>query len=164
MFNHQASFVDKVIKKGSKVYEAKIRFYKKRLTFKDSFDVFMCKLSILPKSFGLQDIKKELFPYKYYTLERLKTNVGVISEAGKNEDKRWSDSDYETFNHNIDSIDGCRLSDDTFDMYKYAEFYCAQDVRVLRLSFEKLCEGFKDEFGIDVKRKLTTPSIADEFF
>ena len=37
-------------------------------------------------------------------------------------------------------------------------------VRVLRLSFEKLCEGFKDEFGIDVKRKLTTPSIADEFF
>ena len=44
MFNHQASFVDKVIKKGSKVYEAKIRFYKKRLTFKDSFAVraFRC--------------------------------------------------------------------------------------------------------------------------
>ena len=164
MFNKFATSIQKVIKKGSKVYQAKIFYYKKRLTFKDSYAVFMCKLSILPKSFGLKDIKKELFPYKYYTLERLKTNCGLINEAGLNEDKPWNESDYEEFNKNIDLIDNCRISENTFDMYKYAEFYCCQDVRILRESFEKLAEGFLNEFGIDAKTKLTTPALANEYF
>ncbi len=54
----------------------------------------MCKLSLLPKSFGLTGIQKEIFPYKYYTLERLKSNIGVINEAGKHEDKEWTEDDY----------------------------------------------------------------------
>ena len=164
MFNRLATTIEKVIKKGSKVYEAKIRFHGKHLTFKDSYAVFMCKLEKLPESFHLDGIKKELFPYKYYTLSRLTTNVGVVSEAGENEDKRWEASDYKTFNDNIDAIEGCRLDENTFDMYKYAEFYCAQDIRILRESFEKLCDGFEKEFGVDVKSKLTTPAIADEYF
>ena len=45
-------------------------------------------------------------------------------------------------------------------MYKYAEFYCKQDVRILRLNFEKLTEGFMKEFNINVKECLTTPSLA----
>ena len=164
MFNKLATSIQKVIKKGSKVYQAKIFYYKKRLTFKDSYAIFMCKLSILPKSFGLKDIKKEIFPYKYYTLERLETNVGLINEAGENEDKAWNESDYEEFNKNIDSIDNCRIDENKFDMYKYAEFYCVQDVRILRESFEKLAEGFLNEFGIDAKTKLTTPALANEYF
>ena len=35
----------------------------KFLTFKDSLPIFMCKLSQLPKSFGLTGIQKEIFPY-----------------------------------------------------------------------------------------------------
>ena len=35
-------------------------------------------------------------------------------------------------------------------MYKYAEFYCEQDVRILREAFEKLCSGFMKEFNINV--------------
>ena len=50
------------------------------------------------------------------------------------EDLVWNDDDYKTFNENIDAIE-CRLSNDTFDMYKYAEFYCQQDVTILRLAF-----------------------------
>ena len=124
----------------------------------------MCKLSLLRKSFGLTGIQKEIFPYKYYTLERLKSNISVINEAGKHEDKEWTEDDYKEFNHNIDMIPGCRIDQLTFDMYKYAEFYCEQDVRILRLSFEKLTEGFMKEFNIDVKKCLTTPSLANKFF
>ena len=80
-----------------------------------------------------------------------------------NEDKTWSEDDYKTFNENIDSI-GARINENTFDMYKYAEFYCIQDVRILREAFEKLCKGFKDEFDIDVKSILTTPTLANEYF
>ena len=165
MFNRFASRTTKSpIKKGSKLYKTDIRYYKKTLTFKDTYPIFMCKLADLPKAFKLEGIKKELFPYNYYTLERLKTNEGVINEAGRHEAKRWTKEDYKTFNENIDSIEGCRLSENTFDMYKYAEFYCQQDVRILREAFEKLCKGFMDEFKIDVKECLTTPSLANKFF
>ena len=164
MFNRLLSSIQKIIKHGSKIYQVKASFYKKHLQFKDSLSIFMCKLAVLPSSFKLEGVKKELFPYRYYTLERLRTNKGIISEAGVNEDKVWTESDYETFRNNIDAIDGCRLNETTFDMYKYAEFYCQQDVRILRESFEKLCEGFKKEFDIDVRTKLTTPSVAYEYF
>jgi len=164
MFMRYASRVQKVIKKGSKVYQAKLIYKKKLLTFKDSYPIFMCKLSVLPKAFGLKDVQKELFPYKYYTLNRLESNEGIINEAGINEDKKWTEEDYKTFEENIDSIPGCRLSENTFDMYKYAEFYCKQDVRILREAFEKLCDGFMNEFNIDVKSLITTPTLANEFF
>jgi len=164
MFNRFATSIIKVIKKGSKVYQAKIYYHKKQLLFKDSLPIFMSKLSVLPTAFKLENIKKELFPYNYYLLECLKYNIGKISEAGKDEVKPWTEEQYKTFNENIDSIPGCRIGPDTFDMYKYAEFYCIQDVRILREAFEKLCKGFMEEFNINVKEKLTTPALANEFF
>ena len=75
--------------------------------------------------FHFDGIQKEVFPYKYYTLERLKTNKGLISEAGMYDN--WTKTDYEAFNENIDKI-GCRVNKIYFDMYKYAEFYCKQDI------------------------------------
>ena len=75
-----------------------------------------CKLSQFPKMFNIQNIKKELFPYKYYTLSRLATNKGLISNAGDNEDKKWTNEDYETFNTNIDMITRCRIDDKYFDI------------------------------------------------
>ena len=165
MFNRLASRTTKTpIKKGSKLYKTEIKYYKKKLTFKDTYPIFMCKLADLPKAFKLEGIKKELFPYNYYTLNRLRMNRGIINEAGKYEAKRWTEDDYKTFKENIDSIKGCRIDENTFDMYKYAEFYCNQDVRILREAFEKLCKGFMDEFQINVKECLTTPALANKFF
>ena len=176
MFNRLLTRTGKVIRKGTKVYQARAWYHKKYLTFKDSYPIFMCKLSRLPASFGLEGIKKELFPYNYYSLERLESNIGIINEAGKyelkqwnrdeceEENKKWTSKDYETFIENIDSIPGCRLSETTFDMYKYSIFYCEQDVRILRLSFEKLADGFMKEFNVNVKTLLTTPTLANEFF
>lgn len=46
-------------------------------------------------------------------------------------------------------------------MHSYSEFYCPQDVKDLRFSFEKLCEVFKCVFFINAKPKLT---IAYEYF
>ena len=60
---------------------------------------------------------------------------GVIADAGLNEDKKWNDDDYKLFNSNIDKIPGCRIDGEHFDMWKYASFYCQQDVNILRLGF-----------------------------
>ena len=46
------------------------------------------KLSAFPRAFKLECGGKEMFPYRYYTFDRLETNKGLISEAG-NEEIQW---------------------------------------------------------------------------
>ena len=136
----------------------------KKIFIKDSLAILNCKLIDLPARFGLKNIKKELFPYKYYTLERLKQNIGTINETGENEDKKWTIDDYETFNENIDSIPECRMDNNHFNMEKYCEFYCMQDVEVLRLSFNKFQRDFYKEFKINIFNELTISGIANKYF
>ena len=59
---------------------------------------------------------------------------------------------------------GARLGDDKFDMYKYAEFYCSQDVRILRESYNIFRAGFKTDFNIDVFKFISISSLANEVF
>ena len=49
-------------------------------------------------------------------------------------------------------------------MYKYAEFYCSQDVRILRESFNIFRSGFKTDFKIDVLNFISISSLANEVF
>ena len=66
------------------------------------------KLEKFPKTFNITNIKKEVFPYQYYTFERLIRNkgIGIIEEAG-NEELKWNQ---EQFIKNIDSIQLCRIN------------------------------------------------------
>ena len=173
MFAHYG--IRKSIIKGTRCLSANIFWKNKLLSFKDSLALFNCKLSQLPSMFGLTGIEKELFPYKYYTYTQLAESeiltedeedvisVGTISEAGKFEDKPWGEEEYRQFNVNIDKI-GARLAENKFDMYKYAEFYCSQDVRILRESFNIFRAGFKSDFNIDVFNFVSISSLANEVF
>lgn len=157
--------IKKSVNKGaSKTFCFNISFMNKNIMFKDTLSILSCKLSMLPQMFDLgMDLKKEIFPYKYYTLERLRENKGIISECGVNEDEPWKDDEYKLFNENIDKI-GCRLSEDSFDMLAYAEFYCKQDVNILRLGFNALRAGFIDDFKLDPYDFLTISSLSNEVF
>ncbi len=108
--------ITRSIIKGNKTLKTVISYEGKTITYKDTIPMISCKLSQFPKMFNIQNIKKELFPYKYYTLSRLATNKGLISNAGDNEDKKWTNEDYETFNTNIDMITRCRIDDKYFDI------------------------------------------------
>ena len=172
MFAHYGIF--KSIIKGTRCLSASVSWENKTLFFKDSLALFNCKLSQLPMMFGLTGIEKELFPYKYYTYSQLAESeilteddevisVGVISDAGKFEDHPWGESEYAQFKLNIEKI-GARLDDNHFDMYKYAEFYCTQDVRILRESFNIFRKGFQTDFKIDVLNFISISSLANEVF
>ena len=150
------------VKKGTRLYKARIEYNGKMILFGDTCSIITFKLADLPSMFHIEGIQKEIFPYKYYTMKRLKTNKGVISEVGHNEDTPWNDDDYKLFNDNINRIPNCRISENTFDMYKYAEFYCQQDVSVLRLCFKQFCDDFIKETNIDPHLKLTASSLAYE--
>ncbi len=156
--------ITKSIIKGTKVLSAQINYYGKKLHFKDSLPILSCKLSQLPQMFDIPDIQKEIFPYRYYTLERLKRNYGEIDKAGDEEDRIWSTEDYNLFKSNIDKIKGCRIDENHFDMWKYCSFYCQQDVNILRLGFNQFRDGFVKDFNIDPFKYISISSLANEVF
>ena len=118
----------KTIRKGRRVMIAEFVFKKKHITFKDSYSLITKKLEEFPNAFNLTTGQKEMFPYKYYTFERIINNnwICIISKAGK-EELKWNQ---EQFEKNIDSIPNCRINKDVFDMRLYVKFYCSQDVRI----------------------------------
>ena len=141
-----------------------IKYNGKLLYFRDSLPILSCKLSQLPQMFNIPNIHKEIFPYKYYTIDRLKSNIGSINEAGLLEAKIWTAEDYKLFNSNIDKIPGCRIDENHFDMWKYASFYCQQDVNILRLGFNEFRNGFIKDFDIDPFNYISISSLANEVF
>ena len=151
------------LQKSSWLLTASIEYNGTTILFRDTLPILSCKLSSLPSMFNIDGIQKELFPYKYYTLERLEYNIGIISEAGDNEDQPWTEEDYKIFNENIDKIK-CRIDEEHFDMYRYAEFYCLQDVNILRLAFNRFSDDFDKEFGINPFEYISISSLAHEVF
>ena len=49
-------------------------------------------------------------------------------------------------------------------MYKYAEFYCKQDVNILRRGFNKFSKDFNKEFNINPFDYISISSLANEVF
>ncbi|MBR4316128.1 MAG: hypothetical protein IKP65_04065, partial [Alphaproteobacteria bacterium] len=147
------------IDKGTKTMNMKISYKGKFITFKDSYSILSMKLAKFPKTFGLKCGEKEMFPYNYYTFERLKNRYGLISEAGKNE-KKW---DQKQFEMNIDKL-GIRKNEIYFDMYEYVKFYCEQDVNLLAQGFDKFRQMCLESLEIDIDKVLTAPSLANQYF
>ncbi len=151
--------------KGTRVMKGMIEYNDKILHFMDTLPILSCRLEQLPGMFKIKGIKKELFPYVYYTQERLNNGgVGVINNVGDNEKVKWGVNEYETFNKNIDAINGCRIDEEHFDMWLYCSFYCNQDVNVLRLAFNSFCLGFLKEFKINPTDYISVSSLANEVF
>jgi len=66
------------------------------------------------------------------------------------------------FLDNINVIEGCKVDDNTFNMYKYFEFYCKQDVRILSLGFEQNRRNFIELFNLDTDNFISISSLASE--
>ena len=84
------------IDKGTKTMTQKFNYKGKHITFKDSHSIISMKLSKFPNAFNLESGEKEIFPYKYYTFDRLNKGVGIISQEGKDEIKdNWNQKQFE---------------------------------------------------------------------
>ena len=49
-------------------------------------------------------------------------------------------------------------------MWRYASFYCQQDVTILRLGFNEFRKGFISDFNIDPLNFISISSLANEVF
>jgi hypothetical protein len=137
-------------------------FYKgKTITLKDSYSLINSALAQFPEIFGLKGIQKEIFPYNLYTIDRLKEGVADIENAWQYEARSWTEEDIIRFNENIKHCQS-DLPERKFDLWKYAEFYCQQDVDVLRQGFQIFRQGLKDDFDVDAIDFISNCSIAYE--
>jgi hypothetical protein len=109
-FNFLAGYgCQKMCKHGTKNLSSRIHYFGKYINFRDSLSLIAGKLSQFPKYFGLKNIKKEKFPYIYYSSVHgfkstegtlTKNTIGIISEAGKYEQPIWTEKDYDEFVEN----------------------------------------------------------------
>lgn len=163
--------IKQCIKKGGKLLSFKITFKGKNLQFRDSWAMISSKLSDFPSMFGIKDVAKELYPYNYYTEDRVKSNIGLISEAGKYEIVPWTEEQYKIFNENIDKI-GCRMDKDKFychdgeyfDMEMYCQFYCEQDVNILKIGHTIFRDLVMEELDLDIDKSISISSLANKYF
>lgn len=156
------------INKGTKIMNATIFYKDKIIYFKDSLSVVSMKLADFPKSFGLDCGQKEMFPYKYYTFENLNklNNIGIISEAGKQELKHnWNQKIFEENLRKLNIVQGDpKGAAAKFNMVEYVKFYCCQDVRILKQGFQKFRKMCWESLKIDVIKTVTAPSLANQYF
>lgn len=148
--------------KNTRVMKATILYNGKTIYFKDTLSIVSMKLADFPKSFNLDCGQKEMFPYKYYTFENFEklNNMGVISEAGKQELKHsWNQK---IFEENLNKLGIAK--DGKFNMVEYVKFYCCQDVRILKQGFQKFRKMCWESLKIDVNKTLTAPSLANQYF
>ena len=177
-----------VINKGKRFINESIKYNGLILKFKDSYSLLTMKLerfpNTFPSAFKDEKIHKEVFPYRYYTYERVEKaikahlmseldklnnkqvkrtgNTGIITEALQYIDSKNKQNE---FINNLKNIFNINESENTFDMIDYCKFYCMQDVNILMKGFEefrKICLIYP--INIDVHKCLTAPSLANKYF
>jgi hypothetical protein len=144
--------------KGTKVKTGIIEYNGKSIKCIDSYAVITEPLKKFPAMFGLEGIQKELFPYDFYTINRIQNTWANIEEVG------FKGQELQTFNKNIDMIQ-CRSKDGLkFNMIQYAQFYCTQDVNILKQGFMKFRDQFITAFKLDPFQFLSISSMAYDVF
>ena len=151
----------KSVIKGNKVYKMRMSYNGKTITLKDTLALINAPLRNFPKMFGLPAQEgKEVFPYKYYTMDRIK-HYGNIAEACKFIDKQ---EDIPHFLENIEKIPNCKIDENRFDMEVYAKYYCIRDVELVKRGFERFRDDTMKAFNLDVFTIMTAPSLAHKYF
>jgi hypothetical protein len=149
------------VQKGSKLYTMRMRHDDKTLYLKDSLCLLQMPLRAFPSAFGFENTAKEVFPYNYYNKSRgVGRPMGVISAGGHDEVPRWDNATKLQFVQNVNSIDGCKTGNDSFDMLLYARYYCSIDVDILRRGFNKFRQDCMVALQLDPADYTTLPSLA----
>ena len=158
IISHLDRVCDNPIIKSGKTMSLTGVYHRKMLLFKDTYSIISTKLSKFPTMFHLETGRKEVFPYTYYNSQRTKENqLGNIIEASLHVPE--NDRDY--FLENVKEIAG--IDEEHFDMRKYCEFYCSQDIRILREGFEYFRDSLLKEFQLDTYDFVSISSIANRY-
>jgi hypothetical protein len=138
MKNSKTAIVEAITKSASKTNTAKAFLDSGKglcVHFLDSYALVSEKLSEFGEMFDLGDCKKEIMPYRAYTMERLISNPFMRYEEVREFLK--SDEELSEFVRlaEEDAHANVEAQDGMFNMWKYAQFYCERDCEVLLRGF-----------------------------
>ena len=159
LLKHVSKFTSNLIFHGRDMSH-KIMYKNKFITFKDSLCMINTKLCNFPGMFKLDCGEKEAFPYEYYSSTNAFNKYGNINDALK----FIKSDDKEQFIINVNKIEGIKIDENTFDMEKYALFYCEQDVRILSEGFIKFNQMCREGLGIDCLNSVSISGLANKYF
>lgn len=166
----------KLIQKGQTLYSAvgtyKYRGQSIRLEFWNTYTLIPLSLRKAAQTFldqeTLKTIKKEAFPYEFYTYETFKKygdwcpledfRAGFTSN--QQDLLKQFDDNLQNLNEKI-----YNSNEKTINLKEYAIFYCDQDVRVLNCVFEAYHDLLKKEpFNENIYKYRTISSLAFSWF
>jgi hypothetical protein len=136
--------------------------YKKtiRIDIRDSLKMIPMPLSDFSKAFKLTACK-EVMPYGVYTKD-------FIARGGQATHEQLLASpffeDFDELFHNLEMWE-CNNPDGTYDMLKYSEIYCKQDVKVLAEGYGVFRDSLLEDvtYDMDCSNFVTIPSMADAY-
>ena len=151
---------DVMIQKGSKIMSMKCKKGGKNIQLRDSYSLLSKKLADFPKAFpnafSESKFEKEVFPYDYYTYDRLFVDnelkdFDIDIEDAINYIKK---DDIEQFKSNMKNMNYPSA-------LEYCEFYCKRDVDVLRIGFNAFAEStLQDPINMNIHNFISAPSLA----
>ena len=159
-------FISEMIKKDSKIYQMKIfinddKAKNKTITLKDSYCMIHISISKFNDYFKLgEKYKKDIFPYMYYSHDTL--YKGKIENCWKDEIPKWDDKKIYQFKENLKELNAI-IDNDYFDTEKYCLFYCKQDVRILKIGYQKFRSIVEKELNLDLTKSLTISGLAYKY-
>ena len=182
--------VRKELERGTRVIYSEATYYNMRLKksieirIVDSYNMISMKLEHFPKIFNLGEIKKEIIPYDLYNqcnanyynllepelvLEYVKKQINstnklysFLNKRRRAEIIKAKNELLENFQENINKWQ-CESEDGLLDMLKYSVKYCQQDVRLLRLGWEKFQQWIEEVTGLNINDYKTIPSLSNAY-
>jgi hypothetical protein len=149
-----------VIMRGSKMLSSRGIFKGKKIQVKCSYHLISMPLSSFPKTFGIQNIEKEVMPYSLYN-----TN-GNVAKKLVPIDECLSHLSYQIekdkFLENAKKWKCIRKG--FVDIIKYSWKYCEIDVRVLESGYNIFKSWIETMINLNIDKVLTTASLAHKYF
>lgn len=130
------------------------------LHFQDSLSLIPSKLANFPKMFGLDNIEKEVMPYKLYNHKTIQKKSMSIYKAMEILEKDGQDIDQ--FLKNIREWD-CMVGYLRFDHLKYSAKYCLLDCQILHKGYEQFRKDIGEDFGLCLDDFVTMPHLAHTY-
>ena len=158
--------LDKIIKKGNKIYQIKGKTLSKvKIEIKDSLLMISKPLRSFGKMFGLKQ-GKEVMNYDIYHDFFNKCQNSKIKKVQYKIDKAikdFNEEDKKQFLKNIDEWN-CRRGTKFFDLIEYSKRYCQIDCKVLRNGYKTFRKWILQSCELDINEIMTSASLADRYF
>lgn len=138
----------------------------------DTYPVTVQPLDKFARAFGLQGVKKQMYPYAFYSEENVRKFFKEGVRHAKFEEVTLEPGQDIEVMKKAAEVGECLIGDESFDPVRYAEFYCEEDCHTLIVGMMKhrvgcynvpLIDGTNTPCRLDVLNCISIPQYASHY-